>query len=143
MKRYWRFLIPVGAVVVVLIFLLVTLSGNLVYFKTPTEITEQGFDPDSRVRLGGQVEFGTVSDSGGRVAFSVTDGIMAVDVVHTGAPQDLFRHCIGVVLEGSWDGSVFHSDTMLIKHDEQYRTEDAEYTPPSEGGSGSCFGEGT
>ncbi|MCP3975920.1 MAG: cytochrome c maturation protein CcmE [bacterium] len=137
MKRYWRFLIPAGAIVVVLIFLLVTLSGNLVYFKTPTEITEQGFDPDSRVRLGGQVEAGTVTDTTGGVSFSVTDGRIAVDVVHSGAPQDLFREGIGVVLEGNWDGSVFHSDTMLIKHDEQYRTEESEYTPPSDGASDS------
>jgi cytochrome c-type biogenesis protein CcmE len=32
-----------------------------------------------------------------------------------------------VVLEGTWDGAVFESDTMLVKHDEQYRSDDAEY----------------
>lgn len=137
MKRYWRFLIPAGAVVVVLVFLLVTLSGNLVYFKTPTEITEQEIAEDSRLRLGGQVAAGTVTETTGGVGFSVTDGRMAVDVVHSGAPQDLFRECIGVVLEGSWDGSVFRSDTMLIKHDEQYTTDDGEYTLP-DGATGTC-----
>jgi cytochrome c-type biogenesis protein CcmE len=30
------------------------------------------------------------------------------------------------VVEGTWDGHEFHSDNMLIKHDEQYRTEDGE-----------------
>ena len=133
MKRYWRFLIPAGAIVVVLVFLLITLSGNLVYFKTPTEIASEDIDFESRLRLGGQVAPGTVTDTTDGVAFSVTDGRMTVEVIHAGAPQELFREGIGVVLEGKWDGAVFHSDTMLIKHDEQYRTEEGEYTPPSDG----------
>lgn len=132
MTRYWRFLLPAGAVVAVLVLLLVTLSDKLVYFKTPTEITTEGVDPQARLRLGGQVEAGTVSDTTDGIAFAVTDGRMAVNVIHQGAPQELFREGIGVVLEGSWDGSVFHSDTMLIRHDEQYRTEEGEYNPPAE-----------
>lgn len=131
MKRYWRFLVPTGLIVVVLVFLIVTLTSNLVYFKTPTEISQEAVDPASRLRLGGQVASGTVVDASGGVTFAVTDGRIAVNVVHSGAPQDLFREGIGVVLEGSWDGTTFHSDTMLIKHDEQYRTEEDTYTPPS------------
>ena len=59
----------------------------------------------------------------------VTDGREAIAVVHTGAPQELFSEGIGVVVEGTWDGAVFHSDTMLVKHDEQYRTDDGVYEP--------------
>lgn len=131
MKRYWRFLVPAVAVVGVLVFLLVTLTSNLVYFKTPTEISREAPNADNRLRLGGQVATGSVAESGTGVTFAVTDGRMAVDVVHAGVPQDLFREGIGVVLEGNWDGSTFHSDTMLIKHDEQYRTEEGTYTPPA------------
>jgi cytochrome c-type biogenesis protein CcmE len=139
MKRYWRFLIPAVAVVAVMVFLLATLSSNLVYFKTPTEIADQAADPDARLRLGGEVAPGTVSDTTDGVAFTVTDGRMTVEVIHSGAPQDLFQEGIGVILEGNWDGRVFHSDTMLVKHDEQYRTEDGEeyepgdYVPPADG----------
>ncbi len=32
-----------------------------------------------------------------------------------------------MVVEGAWDGSVFNSDTMLVKHDEQYRTDAEDY----------------
>ena len=133
MKRYWRFVVPAGIVVIVLVVLMVTLASNLVYFKTPTEIAQEDVDPESRLRLGGQVAEGTVAEADGGVSFAVTDGRIAVAVVHSGAPQDLFREGIGVVLEGSWDGATFHSDTMLIKHDEQYRTEDGTYTPPADG----------
>lgn len=132
MKRYWRFLIPAVAIVAIMVFLLATLSGSLVYFKTPTEIADQAADPDARLRLGGEVAVGTVTETTDGVSFVVTDGRISVDVIHKGAPQDLFQEKIGVILEGNWDGSVFHSDTMLIKHDEQYRTEDGEVYEPGE-----------
>lgn len=129
MKRYWRFVVPAGLLVVVLVVLLVNLSSSLVYFVTPTELLHDGVD-GNRARLGGQVEAGTVVVDAETVRFRVTDGRETVDVVHTGAPQQLFREGIGVVVEGEWDGTTFHSDTMLIRHDEQYRTEEGSlYTP--------------
>ena len=125
MRRYAKFLIPATVLVAVLVFLLVNLSNNLVFFNTPTELVESEADPDERVRLGGQVAAGTVEQDGaGMLLFQVTDGRFTVDVVHTGAPPDLFEEGRGVVLEGSWDGSHFSSDSMLVKHDEQYRVED-------------------
>ncbi len=130
-KRYWRFLLPAGLVVIVLAFLIVTLTSNLVYFKTPTEVAQEAADSEARLRLGGQVAAGTVTQTANTVSFAVCDGRMAVDVVHQGAPQDLFREGIGVVLEGSWDGAIFHSDTMLIKHDEVYTTDEGDYERPA------------
>ncbi len=42
----------------------------------------------------------------------------------------MFAEGQGVIVEGVWDGIVFDSDTMLIRHDEQYRTEDnVKYDP--------------
>lgn len=123
MKRYWRFVIPAGLLAIVLVILLVNLSSSLVYFVTPTDlVTADG--PEGRSRLGGQVERGSVVPSAETVRFRVTDGIETVDVIHRGSPQQLFQEGIGVVVEGEWDGSTFHSDTMLVRHDEQYRTED-------------------
>lgn len=109
----------------VLVLLLVNLSNNLVFFNTPTDLVQGVADPEERLRLGGQVAEGTVTrDGSGMLLFQVTDGRVAVDVVHSGAPPDLFDEGRGVVLEGSWDGSHFSSDSMLVKHDEQYRVED-------------------
>jgi cytochrome c-type biogenesis protein CcmE len=48
-------------------------------------------------------------------------------VVHTGVPPQLFQEGIGVVIEGVWTGASFESDTMLVKHDEQYRTDSEDY----------------
>lgn len=125
MRRYWKFLIPAAGLLAVLTFLLLNLSNNLVFFSTPTELLESTAEPDRRLRLGGQVAVGTfVQDANGVLTFRVTDGRFAVDVVHTGAPPGLFKEGRGVVLEGLWDGTHFLSDSMLVKHDEQYRVED-------------------
>lgn len=128
MKRYWKFVIPAAIVVAVIVVLMISLNSSLVYFNTPTELSEQG-PGDARLRLGGQVVPGSVADTTSGVMFQVTDGSEAVAVVHLGAPQQLFREGIGVVVEGTWDGSAFHSDTMLIKHDESYTSDEGSYDP--------------
>lgn len=132
MKRYRAFLIPViGLVLVLGGFLVFNLRDSLVYYQTPSEAVDRQDEFDERrFRLGGQVVGGSVSDDGSLVRFEVTDGKSTIQVAHEGAPQQLFQEGIGVVVEGTFDGTVFHSDTMIIKHDEQYRTEDGGvYTP--------------
>ena len=134
MRRYRWFVVPALGLALLLVgFLAYGIGDDLVYYKTPTEVIE---DPatvtNPRLRLGGQVLQGSVEQEGVAVRFMVSDGLNAVAVEHHGTPQQLFRENIGVVLEGSWDGEVFRSDTMIIKHDEQYRTEDGGvYTPES------------
>jgi cytochrome c-type biogenesis protein CcmE len=124
MRRYAAFVIPALGLAAVLIgFLVFSLGDHLVYYRTPTEVLDLGGDDDARVRLGGQVSPG-VEEGPGVVRFAVTDGHTDVLVEHTGTPQQLVRPGIGVVVEGTWDGALFRSDTMIIKHDEQYRTED-------------------
>ena len=128
MRAYWKFVVPALVGVAVLVVLGFNLSSSLVYFNTPSELTSE--EPgNSRLRLGGQVVAGTVTETTDGVSFNVTDGRTAVLVMHTGASQQLFQEGIGVVVEGTWDGAAFHSDTMLVKHDETYRTDDGTYDP--------------
>jgi cytochrome c-type biogenesis protein CcmE len=129
--RYRRFVIPAVALIGVIVFLLLNLSNNLVFFNTPTELLEGG-PQTSRLRLGGQVVEGSISNTDDGVTFEVTDGRESVSVVHRGAPQQLFAEGRGVIVEGDWDGSTFHSDSMLVKHDEQYRTKDSVYEIPGD-----------
>jgi cytochrome c-type biogenesis protein CcmE len=106
------------------------LSGNLVYYVTPTELLQQQPPPGERLRLGGQVVPGSVYDVGDGVDFVVTDGTTRMSVVHDGSTPELFRSGSGVVLEGSYgaDGA-FHSDAMLVKHGEEYRPPSPGHTP--------------
>ncbi len=132
MKRYALFIVPALGLAAILVgFLVFNLNDALVYYRTPTEVIDApNTETSDRLRLGGQVEGGSVVASEVGVSFVVTDGTNAIQVVHSGAPQQLFQEGIGVVVEGTWDGEVFSSDTMIIKHDEQYRTEDGVYAPP-------------
>lgn len=98
------------------------LNGNLVYYLTPTEAVAQRteFDGGRRFRLAGAVAAGTVAQVDDTVEFVVTDDTTVVQVAHTGVPPQLFQEGIDVVVEGAWDGEIFRSDTMLVKHDENY-----------------------
>ena len=136
MRRYRAFVIPAAGLVLVLGgFMFANLQESLVYYRVPAEVAGTPAEA-TRFRLGGQVVPGTVTETSGGVDFEVSDGDAVVFVSHTGSPQQLFREGIGVVVEGEWDGSVFRSDSMIIKHDEQYRTEDGGvYTPDNRPGS--------
>ena len=133
MRRYALFVVPALGLAAILVgFLVFNLNDALVYYRTPTEIVDEtGIEPSDRIRLGGQVDFGSVAASETGVSFRVTDGQQAIAVEHRGAPQQLFQEGIGVVVEGTWNGDVFRSDTMIIKHDEQYRTDDGLYEVPT------------
>ena len=131
MSRYRAFIIPaVGLIAIAVGFLVFSLNDSLVYFKTPTELLSESDNDNTRTRLGGQVVEGSIVEDGGEVSFEVTDGVEAVAVVHTGAPQQLFQEGMGVVVEGTWRDGAFRADTMIIRHDEQYRTRDGEYELP-------------
>lgn len=126
MKRYAKFVIPALALAGVLVILMVNLSSALVYFNTPSEVQAREVD-DARLRLGGRVVPGSVVEDEATVRFEVQDCDVSVLVVHTGAPPQLFQEGIGVVVEGVWTGTEFQSDTMLVKHDEEYRTDYEDY----------------
>jgi len=121
--RYRLLAVPLAGVVAVLTGTLVFggLNDNLVYYVQPSELASNAAaTAGDRVRLGGLVEDGSVQRSDGLVRFTVTDRTTTVPVLFTGAPAQLFRAGIGVVVEGTWRNGVFHSDTMLVKHDEKY-----------------------
>ncbi|MBW0104182.1 cytochrome c maturation protein CcmE [Pseudonocardia sp. KRD291] len=113
------------------------LNRNLVYYLTPTEAVAQrgeGYPDGRRFQLGGLVEAGSVTPAADGVRFTVTSGTAPgtrIPVHYRGAPAQLFAAGIGVVLEGAWRGPVFASDSMMVKHDENYRppTEPAARTP--------------
>ena len=126
MRRYARFVVPAVVIIGVLGFLMVNLSSSLVYFNTPAELEAREPD-DARLRLGGRVVPDSVVETDATVTFMVEDCEVSVLVVHTGVPPQLFQEGIGVVVEGVWNGESFESDTMLVKHDEQYRTDSEDY----------------
>jgi cytochrome c-type biogenesis protein CcmE len=101
---------------------LLALRDSIVFFYSPTEVSEKHLGTGQRFRLGGLVEEGSVRrDEGTTVHFIITDKTSTLPVTYAGVLPDLFREGQGVVAEGvlQSDG-VFKADSVLAKHDENY-----------------------
>ncbi len=104
---------------------LTAFQDNLVFFRSPSDITREAPPPERAFRLGGLVEQGSLQRTSveGRplVRFTVTDGAAKVPVAFGGVLPDLFREGQGVVTLGKLgrDG-VFQASEVLARHDETY-----------------------
>lgn len=97
------------------------LGDASVFFLNADEAVEQRADLGTdRFRLQGTVVPGTVEETDDGVTFAVEFNDVRVDVVHEGDPPELFQPDIPVVLEGNWEGEVFASDRILVKHSSEY-----------------------
>lgn len=99
------------------------LGDATVYFKTADEaVAEKDELGDRRFRVEGAVVTGSVRDVGDAVEFEIISAGEVVPVVYNGnEPPELFREGIPVVLEGRWDGDVYASDLIMVKHTTEYR----------------------
>jgi cytochrome c-type biogenesis protein CcmE len=113
-------LLCIGAVV----WMVVLLQRNVVFFKTVSEaVQDQAGDGYRTMRIGGGVVPGSIEQSAGGVEFQLTEGQVTVHVRHTGTEPSLFKDCAPVVAEGHWseqDPRTFESTRLLIKHDNDY-----------------------
>lgn len=97
------------------------LGDATVYFKTADEaVRDRGELGERRFRVEGLVEDGVAQD-GDAVRFSIISAGVRVPIRHRGDPPELFRPGIPVVLEGRWDGDVYASDRIMVKHTSEYR----------------------
>ena len=109
------------------------LQGQAVYYLTPSEAKAQGVAVGQTVRLGGLVKTGSMSSADLRGAkdfrFVITDGVVDVQIVATGAIPGL-REGAGAVVEGTFvaDGT-FQATQVIAKHDEVYTAPTAGATP--------------
>ena len=125
MNRKW---VLAGAVAIVAIFAWMTFGGlekNVVFFLTPKELLAKGDDGVGvPVRLGGQVKPGSMTWDAQTLdlRFTVTDGEREVAVHSTGAPPQMFRDGMGVIVEGRYgEGGVFEASSLMVKHSNEYR----------------------
>lgn len=125
MKRSW---VIGGGVVILVAFgwlLFGGLEKNVVFFLTPAELLAKGPEGvDVPVRLGGQVKPGSVQWDAQALdlRFVVVDGKREMPVRSTGAPPQMFRDGMGVIVEGRADASgVFQASNLMVKHSNEYR----------------------
>ena len=101
------------------------IGENLVYYWNPTEVVEAGDAAyGATIRLGGVVKEGSLEwkTESNDLYFKVEDDKHTVTVHATGAPPQMFREGIGVLVEGTMvKGGVFESDRLMVKHSNEYR----------------------
>ena len=116
-----RYVVAAVVCAAVVIWMLVLLQRNAVYMKPVSEAVAEREDQGTRrFRMGGSVMPGTIESTEGGVEVELTEGGEIALIAHQGSPPDLFQDCAPVVVEGHWDGAVFASDRLLIKHGNEY-----------------------
>ena len=128
MRRRTRLFMLGAFVVAVIAFAVIAASGinqNLVYYWTPADLHKAGGKAyGATIRLGGMVAPGSIRTQPGSsaVEFDVKDATDVVHVKSSGAPPQMFRENIGVVVEGTMvHGGYFKSDRLMVSHNNQYR----------------------
>lgn len=124
-----RAALAVAVVIIVAAFGFLLYGGidkNVVFFLTPQELLARGTAAyDVPVRLGGLVQPGSVAWDADKLdlRFVVIDSSgQAVKVHSTGAPPQMFRDGMGVVVEGRYHpNGVFESTNLMVKHSNEYR----------------------
>jgi cytochrome c-type biogenesis protein CcmE len=122
------------------IWMLVLLQHNVVFFKTVSKaVHDQSSDGTRTMRIGGGVVPDSIVRRSDGVDFSLTEGGVTVKVHHTGGEPALFKDCAPVVAEGHWaakGSQTFDSTRLLIKHDNNYEPPKTQGTstvcPPDE-----------
>jgi len=123
--KHQRLIFITFSIIFLCIAVLLTLRAfrdNLVFFYSPSDVSEQTIAPERLIRIGGLVESGSVArGANDAVDFNVTDGKASLHVHYEGMLPSLFREGQGVVAEGYLkDKTHFAAKTILAKHDENY-----------------------
>ena len=108
--------------VISVFFILKSLTSNILYFKSPTDIQlSKEIRKNKKIRIGGMVKKNSLSINNEEIQFIVTDFKNEIIVTYSGTVPNLFLEGKGVVAEGVLkDKNFFVADRILAKHDEKY-----------------------
>ena len=114
------FLSIVFAIIILLV--LKSLEKNVVYFFSPTEVSEKtDISSGKKIRIGGVVKLNSVKKNEQLINFIITDLKNEIIVSYNGLVPNLFSEGKGVVAEGKLkDKKYFIASKILAKHDENY-----------------------
>ena len=112
-------LVFLSAAVVLILF---NTKQNIVFFYTPTELIENDFILNKKVRIGGYVKNSSfIKKSLNTYEFTITDNVNELLVFYNGILPDLFREGQGTVIEGVLNNNNnIVASKVYAKHDENY-----------------------
>ncbi|MBC6497853.1 MAG: cytochrome c maturation protein CcmE [Alphaproteobacteria bacterium GM7ARS4] len=110
---------------------LTLLQDDIVYYHIPSHIDTQA-PPSDTIRIGGVIEKDSLQRHDNQLSFRITDYTATIPVTYQGVPPSLFREESGAIVEGTFrhDG-VFHAQSILAKHDENYMPPAINATEPA------------
>tara|TARA_E500000331_G_scaffold7966_1_gene7677 strand:+ start:279 stop:707 length:429 start_codon:yes stop_codon:yes gene_type:complete len=110
------------SLVLAVFFILKSLTSNILYFKSPTDIQlSQDIISSKKIRVGGMVKKNSIDINKQEIKFIITDLKNEIFVSYRGTVPNLFSEGKGVVAEGKLkDKNFFVADRILAKHDEKY-----------------------
>ena len=110
------------SLVIGVFFILKSLTNNILYFKSPTDIQlSQDIVLNKKIRVGGMVKKNSININNKEIKFIITDLNNELVVSYSGTVPNLFSEGKGVVAEGKLqDKKFFIADRILAKHDENY-----------------------
>ena len=120
-----NFLIALIGLVLVIYGSSVIATKNTIYYYTTSE-TYSIEDKSQRLKLGGFVMEDTIGKENSYTKFKITDGNKEIQIMFDGFIPDLFQENMGVILDGKFEGDTFFADDMLVKHDNEYISNDGE-----------------
>ena len=107
--------------VIAVFFILKSLTSNILYFKSPTDIQLSQDIFSKKIRVGGMVKKNSININNQEIKFIITDLKNEIFVSYRGTVPNLFSEGKGVVAEGKLkDKNFFIADRILAKHDEKY-----------------------
>ena len=92
-----------------------TFNDNLLFYRSPSQITNSEFPDNYVFRVGGVVLDGSLIKSKDtmNVKFAITDYEQNLDITYTGILPDLFREGQGVVMRGKLgDDGIFYAEEV-------------------------------
>ena len=112
-------LVFLSAAVILILF---NTKQNIVFFYTPTELIENDFILNKKVRIGGYVKNSSfIKKSLNTYEFTITDNVNELLVFYNGILPDLFREGQGTVIEGVLNNNNnIIASKVYAKHDENY-----------------------
>ena len=110
------------SLVIAVFFILKSLTSNILYFKSPTDIQlSKDIISKKKIRVGGMVKKNSIKINNQEIKFIITDLKNEIFVSYSGTVPNLFSEGKGVVAEGRLkDKNFFIADRILAKHDEKY-----------------------
>jgi cytochrome c-type biogenesis protein CcmE len=102
-----------------------SLEKNLVYYWDAKQLLAHPTQ-NATIRLGGVVQNNSIQwdPKSLQLVFKLgmqKEGGDCISVRSTGAPPQMFQESMGAIVEGVYDGNVFHADRVMVKHSNEYR----------------------